>query len=352
MALALQLGRRGQGQVWPNPAVGCVIVQHDRVVGRGQTQVGGRPHAEVVALAQAGLKAVGATVYVTLEPCAHHGHTPPCAQALIDAKISRVVVATYDPDPRVNGQGVAMLQAAGIAVTTGVLKDQADDDHAGFFGRILHRKPFVTLKTAMTLDGRIATSTGESQWITGPDARRVVHAMRARHDAVIVGAGTVRADDPRLTVRDMGDRRQPVRVVVSTDLALPLTSQMFATTNDAPVYLCHGPADASAFVRQGAVSLPSKLIDGRVDVRDALAQLADRGVTRVFCEGGGGLAASLLDAGLVDRLEVFQAGKAIGADGIPGVAAFGVTTLAAAPCFKLVGTRAIGGDVLTSWDRA
>ncbi len=351
MALALQLGRRGQGQVWPNPAVGCVIVNGGRVVGRGRTMIGGRPHAEVAALAEAGQNAAGATVYVTLEPCAHHGQTPPCAGALIAAKVAKVVVATGDPDPRVNGGGIAMLRAAGIDVVTGVMQTEADRDHAGFFSRVTRRLPYLTLKVATTLDGRIATKTGESQWITGPYARSSVHAMRAKHDAVMVGAGTVRADNPQLTVRGMGPRRQPVRVVVSSDLDLPIQSQMFSTTDDAPVWLCHGTGDATAFRAQGAESVPCPMVNGRVDVAAALTALADKGLTRVFCEGGGGLAASLLTAGLVDRLEVFQAGKVIGADGIAAVASMDVAHLADAPNFRLVATRRIGDDVLSSWDR-
>lgn len=351
MALALQLGRRGLGQVWPNPAVGCVVVSAGRIVGRGRTMIGGRPHAEVVALAEAGIQAKNATVYVTLEPCAHYGHTPPCADALIEAKVARVVVAVGDPDPRVDGGGIAKLRDAGVEVEIGVLEAEALRDHAGFMGRVTKRKPFVTLKIATTVDGRIATHSGESQWITGPDARRAVHAMRARHDAVMVGAGTVRADDPQLTVRGMGARRQPVRVVVSSDLNLPRAAQMFATTEEAAVWLCHGPADATQFTAQGAETLPCPLVDGRVDLKTALGALADKGLTRVFCEGGGGLAASLLSDGLVDRLEVFQAGKIIGADGIAAVAGMGVDALADAAQFRLVQTRQVGADVLTSWDR-
>jgi diaminohydroxyphosphoribosylaminopyrimidine deaminase/5-amino-6-(5-phosphoribosylamino)uracil reductase len=351
MAVALQLGQRGLGQVWPNPAVGCVIVKNNRVVGRGRTMVGGRPHAEAEALAQAGTLANGATVYVTLEPCAHQGKTPPCAQALIDAKVARVVIATGDPDPRVDGGGIAMLRAAGISVTTDVLRDAANSAHAGFFQRIKHQRPFLTLKVAITLDGRIATKTGESQWITGPAARLVVHGMRAKHDAVMVGAGTVRADDPQLTVRGFGARRQPVRVVVSRDLNLPVTAQMFQTTQDAPVWVCHGPADASQFQALGVESLACNVNEGRVDLESVLNALAEQGLTRVFCEGGGALAASLLAEGLVNRLEVFQAGKVIGGDGVAAVAAMGVARLSDAPNFQLVATRRIGGDVLTSWDR-
>lgn len=352
MALALSLGQRGMGRVWPNPAVGCVIVKNGLIVGRGWTADGGRPHAEAVALAQAGASAKGATVYVSLEPCAHHAKTPPCAQALIDAQVARVVVATGDPDPRVAGRGIAMLKAAGVAVTQDTLKEQADQDHAGFFLRVRQNRPFVTLKLAGTLDGRIATATGESQWITGPDARRAVHMMRARHDAVMVGAGTVRADDPSLTVRGIGVTRQPVRVVVSRMMRLDPQLQLARTASDIPVWLCHGAeADVAAWTAQGAQSLPCATASGAVDVADAMQVLAARGITRVFCEGGGMLAASLLNAGLVDRLVVFCAGRAIGAEGTPMLAAMGVSVLAHAPRFALHDVRQVGDDICHTWHR-
>ena len=351
MALALSLGRRSMGQVWPNPAVGCVIVNHGRVVGRGTTGAGGRPHAEAIALAQAGPAARGATVYVTLEPCAHTGRTPPCAHALVKAGVARVVVACGDPDPRVDGAGLKALRAAGIVVETGLFAAEARRDHAGFLRRVTSGMPYVTLKLATTLDGCIATRTGESQWITGPDARRAVHALRARHDAVMVGAGTLRADDPQLTVRGVAARRQPARVVISSDLTIPDAAGMFATTDIAPVWLCHGAGvDADHFVQKGAVSVPCALDNGRVDLRAALCAMAERGVTRVFCEGGGALAASLLKARLVDRLEVFQAGKVIGADGTAAVAGMDVVALDAAAQFTCAAHRHIGADTWTSWD--
>lgn len=352
MALALSLGRRGMGRVWPNPAVGCVIVKDGLIVGRGWTADGGRPHAETRALAQAGTAARGATAYVTLEPCAHHGKTPPCAQALIDAKVARVVIAAGDPDPRVAGKGVGMLRDAGIAVTTAVLQAAAEADHAGFLQRITRKRPFLTLKLAGSLDGRIATATGESQWITGPEARRAVHMMRARHDAVMVGAGTVRADDPSLTVRGVGIDRQPVRVVVSRAVKLSAGLQLARTANEVPVWLCHGTgADVAAWTAQGAVSLPCATASGAVDPTDALHVLARKGITRVFCEGGGMLAASLLNAGLVDRLVVFSAGAAIGAEGTPMLAAMGVSKLAEAPRFALRDVRRLGADICHTWHR-
>lgn len=353
MALALMLGRRGMGRVWPNPAVGCVIVNDCNIVGRGWTADGGRPHAEAIALAQAGSAADGATVYVTLEPCAHHGKTPPCSNALIKANVARVVIAADDPDERVNGRGIAMLRDAGVQVDCGVGNKAAARDHAGFLSRITQGRPFVTLKLAGTLDGRIATATGESQWITGPEARRMVHMMRARHDAVMVGAGTVRADDPSLTVRGLGIVHQPVRVVVSRALKIPVTSQLAQTARDTPVWLCHGPeADVAGWTAKGAVSLPCATAANQVDPHAIMTTLADQGITRVFCEGGGMFAASLLNAGLVDQLVVFSAGAAIGAEGTPMLAAMGVDQLIGAPRFALESVRPIGGDICHVWSKS
>ncbi|MDF1853842.1 bifunctional diaminohydroxyphosphoribosylaminopyrimidine deaminase/5-amino-6-(5-phosphoribosylamino)uracil reductase RibD [Pseudooceanicola sp.] len=355
MTLALSLGRRGQGRTWPNPAVGCVIVAEGRIVGRGWTQPGGRPHAEPVALAQAGDRGRGATAYVSLEPCAHHGQTPPCVEALIGAGIARVVAPMDDHDPRVAGQGFAILRAAGVEVVTGVLADQAARDLAGFFLKTDQGRPFVTLKLATSFDGRIATATGESQWITGPEARRAVHAMRMRHDAVLIGAGTARADDPSLTVRDLGSRHQPVRVVISRRLDLPLTGKLAHTACEVPVWLCHGPdADAeriSAWRGLGARLLPCTLSGRSLDVGSALAALGAAGLTRVFCEGGGTLAASLLQAGLVDEVVGMTAGLMLGAEGRPGIGALGLDHLATAPRFQLREVRPLGADVLHVWTR-
>ena len=355
MSMALGLGRRGMGRCWPNPAVGAVIVRDGRVVGRGWTQPGGRPHAEVVALAQAGDLARGATAYVTLEPCAHHGKTPPCAEALIAAGVARVVAAVEDSDARVAGRGFALLQDAGIAVTTGVLADEAARDHAGFFLRTEQGRPYVTLKLASSVDGRIATGTGESKWITGPAARREVHAMRARHDAVMVGAGTARADDPSLTVRDLGVEDQPVRVVVSRHLDLPLMGTLARTASEVPVWICHGPgADAArvaTWEELGARLIRCQVTGVQLDPGDVLRQLGAAGLTRVFCEGGSALAASLLALDYVDELITFNAGLAIGAEGLPAIGALGLDRLANAPRFRLSETRAVGPDVMTRWHR-
>jgi len=351
MALALSLGRRGMGRVWPNPAVGCVIVKDGVIVGRGRTADGGRPHAETEALAQAGPRAKGATVYVTLEPCSHHGKTPPCADALIAARVAVVVVATGDPNPQVSGAGLERLRNAGITVRLGVLGGEANVDHTGFFLTQTAKRPFLTLKLATTLDGRIATKTGDSQWITGPQSRRFVHAMRARHDGLMVGAGTVRADDPMLDVRDMGSVPQPVRVVVSSDLNLPMDGKLAKTAKTQPLWLCHG-GDSSDWEHLGAKSLPCNILDEKVDVADAMQKLAEAGLTRVLCEGGGQLAASLLQAGMVDELVVFQGPKMIGGDGLAAIGSLGVSRLADAPQFTLLEQRQLGGDVMQRWQVA
>lgn len=354
--MAIALGARGLGRTWPNPAVGCVLVADGVVVGRGWTQPGGRPHAEVCALEQAGARARGATAYVSLEPCAHHGKTPPCAEALVAAGVARVVTALTDPDPRVAGRGHALLRAAGIGVTEGVETARAAQVNAGFLSRVARGRPWVTLKLALTLDARIATATGESRWITGPEARRRVHLMRATHDAVLVGAGTARADDPDLRVRDLGIPYQPVRIVADSRLGLSLESRLGRGIGAAPVWLLHGPRapeDACEAWRDAGAELILCGIDpmGHLEMRDALGQLAERGLTRLLCEGGGGLAASLMRADLVDELVVFSAGHLFGADGTPGLAALGVTTIGP-PGWRLAAATPVGRDLMHVWHRA
>lgn len=356
MAHALALGMRGLGQVWPWPSVGCILVRDGHVVGRGTSDAQTLRHAERVALDQAGDAARGATAFVTLEPCSHQGRTPPCADALITAGVSRVVVASADPNPLVAGQGLEKLRAAGVTVETGLLKDQADQQHKGFFSVITRDRPMVTLKLATTLDGRIATASGESRWITGPEARRVVHAMRMSHDAVLVGGGTARADDPTLTVRDMGAQRQPVRIVASRRLDLPWPNRLAATISEGPVWLVHGAGDAASndvrkWQQSGATLLGAQVADGQIEPRAMLQILGEQGLTRVFCEGGGMLAASLLSARLVDELVVMTAGLALGAEGQPALGPLGVSSLAEAERFDLIETRAVGGDVLHRWVR-
>ena len=355
MQAALALARRGLGNVWPNPAVGCVIVRDGRVVGRGWTQPGGRPHAETEALARAGDAARGATVYVTLEPCSHWGRTPPCADALIAAGVQRVVAAVEDPDPRVAGGGIARLREAGITVETGLCKAEAAEVNLGFFTRVGLGRPMVTLKLATSLDGRIATASGESRWITGPEARARAHLLRATHDAVLVGTSTAIADAPELTCRLPGlASRSPVRVVLDRSLRIPPAAHLFATARETPTWLLTLPsADPTRqqALRDAGVEVIAAASDaaGQIDIAAALALLGARGLTRLLVEGGGRLAASLLRAGLVDRLVWLHAPLLLGGDGLPAIAVLGLAALAEAPAFERLETETVGADTLTTF---
>ena len=356
MRAALSLARRGLGNVWPNPAVGCVIVRDGIAVGRGWTQPGGRPHAETEALRRAGEAARGATAYVTLEPCCHWGRTPPCTDALLAAGIARCVIALRDPDPRVNGEGIARLAAGGVTIAEGVAEAEAAEVNLGFVSRIRAGRPMVTLKLASTLDGRIAAPGGESRWITGEASRRIAHLLRAAHDAVLVGAGTAASDDPALTVRIPGvvpaGRPGPVRVVADGRLRMPLTSILVATAREVPTWILTLPGNDRA--RIGALSEAGCTVievrqdqaTGQPDLADALRTLSGRGITRVLAEGGGTLAAALLAADLVDRLAWFGAPAVIGADGVPAIGALGLPGIAAMPRFRRLSLAAPGGDLL------
>jgi diaminohydroxyphosphoribosylaminopyrimidine deaminase/5-amino-6-(5-phosphoribosylamino)uracil reductase len=351
MRAALGLARRGLGRVWPNPAVGCVVVHDGQVVGRGWTAPGGRPHAETQALAVAGARAQGATAYVTLEPCSHHGKTPPCAEALIKAGIARVVVAIEDPDPRVSGRGLARLRAAGLTVELGLLAEAAGEMNAGFFRRVCDGRPLVTLKAATSLDGRIATRIGQSQWITGTEARAAGHLLRAENDAILVGSGTALLDDPTLTCRLPGmEDRSPIRLVTDSRLRLPLTHQLVATARAVPTWLItrddNPPERLQAYAGAG-VELIEVAADraGGVDLELALAELGRRGLTRVLVEGGAHLAASLFRHDLVDRIAWFRAPIMLGGDGIPAAVSFGLDQLDAAPRFTRMAVAELGDDL-------
>jgi diaminohydroxyphosphoribosylaminopyrimidine deaminase/5-amino-6-(5-phosphoribosylamino)uracil reductase len=357
MRAALGLARRGLGRTWPNPSVGCVIVDETgAIIGRGWTQTGGRPHAETEALKQAGARAKGATAYVTLEPCAHFGKTPPCADALIAAGIARVVVAITDPDPRTAGQGLARLRGSGIAVSEGTCTNDAREVTAGFLTRIEKGRPYFILKSATTMDGRIAAHTGASQWITGEAARARGHLMRAESDAVMIGIGTAMADDPMLDVRLPGlQEYRPVRIVADGQLRLPLTSKLVTTAQSQPLWIITRPgADAArteALKNAGAEIIQVATIpSGALDLPAAARELAARGLTRVLVEGGGQLAASMIHAGLIDRIAAFRAGRVMGGDGLPAIAAMSVASPDAAPRFTLRHIERVGEDVLETWD--
>ena len=355
MSLALSMGLRGMGQTWPNPSVGCVVVIDNQIIGRGTTADGGRPHAEVVALAQAGAKAFGATAYVTLEPCAHTGKSPPCTEVLIKSGIARVVAAVCDHDPRVNGKGFSALKAAGIDVVTGVMADRAAHDHSGFFLSISQDRPFLTLKMATSFDGRIATASGQSKWITDAAARRLVHLMRSRHNAVMVGGGTARLDDPSLNVRNLGIARQPVRVVVSRHLDLPDDSIFARTARQNPLWICHSQEAKTSQIQKwqkiGAKPIICDVKNDLIDLKDLMARLVSLGLTRVFCEGGGALAASLIKSDLVDELIGFGAGVLMGSEGKSSIGDLGLDDLASAKRWALQDMQKVGPDIFHKWSR-
>ncbi|UCH76146.1 MAG: bifunctional diaminohydroxyphosphoribosylaminopyrimidine deaminase/5-amino-6-(5-phosphoribosylamino)uracil reductase RibD [Rhodospirillales bacterium] len=360
MRAALSLAGRGLGQVWPNPAVGCILVaghSQDMILGRGWTQPGGRPHAETEALARAGDAARGATAYVSLEPCAHQGRTPPCAMALVKAGVARVVTAIEDPDVRVRGGGLRQLRDAGAVVECGLLREEAEALNAGYLMRVRAGRPLVTLKLATTLDGRIATHGGESRWITGEAARRRAHLLRARNDAIMVGIGTALADDPDLTCRLPGlEERTPVRIVVDARLHLSLTSRLVITASRTPTWLVTVPGGDRGR-RQAFEDCGVRIVevaegpDGYPAPAEMLVALGKAGLTRILVEGGGHLAAGLLRADLVDRLQWFRAAGIIGGDGVPAVAAYGIDRLSLMRRYRRRSVRWIGEDLLESYAR-
>lgn len=360
MRAALALARRSLGTTWPNPAVGCVMVRDGLVLARGRTREGGRPHAEADAIAQAaeaGQSLKGATAYVTLEPCSHHGRTPPCADALVAAGVSRIVSALEDPDPRVKGQGHARLKAAGLAVEIGEGGAEAAEINAGFLLRVHEGRPLFHLKMAGSLDGRIATASGESKWITGEAARRDGHRLRAIHDAILVGATTAAADDPELTCRLPGlGVRSPVRIVLDSQARLSPGSKLAASARVTPVWLvCAKSAPADRRDTLSALGVEVVEVDGgsdgRIDVSAAARTLGTRGLTRVLVEGGGQVAASFLKAGLVDRISSYRAGLVLGGDSRSAVGGLNLARLGSAPRFRLVSARHLQGDTLETWRR-
>lgn len=356
MALALALGERGLGRVWPNPSVGCVLVRDGAIVGRGWTQPPPGNHGEVEALRRAGDRALGATAYVTLEPCCHYGRTPPCTMALIHGGVRRVVVAATDPFPRVDGRGIEQLRQSGIQVDIGLMKEEAENQHAGFLLKVKKNRPLVTLKLATSLDGRIATASGESQWITGPRARNAGHRLRASHDAIMIGSGTARIDDPSLTCRLPGmEPRSPVRIVVSRGGRLPLDSELArsAKTHRTWMMVASGmPAEAlGAHERAGIeiIRIGHDPEDEKLDLALMLKALAERGITRLLVEGGAALAGSLLGANLVDRLVIYQAPMVLGGDGLAAIAPLALDRLADAPAFERKATEVLASDLAATY---
>ncbi len=348
MQAALGLGARGQGNVSPNPSVGCIIVKDNVVVGRGWTQPSGRPHAEAKALQQADDQAKGATAYVTLEPCSHYGVTPPCAEALIKAEIGRVVVAMRDPDERVNGSGINMLRQAGINVTENILSQDAEAFHLGFVLKATENRPTFTLKLAVSNDGKIAKANGDSKWITGPEARQFGHMMRAKHDGILVGVNTVLADNPMLSCRVNGlESKSPIRIILDTNLQTPLTAQVVQTADEIKtVIVTEVNNNVDAFSACGVEILN---VRSTRDMREVSALLANFGFTSVMIEGGAQIAASFARAKLIDQHAIFRAPTIIGEDGINAIQGLSLERYIADPSFVIETTRNLGPDVLTTY---
>jgi diaminohydroxyphosphoribosylaminopyrimidine deaminase/5-amino-6-(5-phosphoribosylamino)uracil reductase len=355
MELALALGRRGLGRTWPNPSVGAVVVRREAdgpvILGRGWTKPGGRPHAETQALERAGGSARGATLYVTLEPCSHFGQTPPCADAIIAAGIAQVVSALEDPNPQVAGAGHRRMAAAGITVRVGIGADAARRAHAGHIRRMRERRPHVTLKLAVSADGKAGLAGRRPAPITGESARARVHLMRAMNDAVLTGIGTVLADDPLLTCRlpGMADR-SPVRVVLDGELRLGLGTRLVATARETPLWVVTSDLAAEdraeALRSAGAEVLRVPAVEGRLDLAAVLDRLAERGITRLMVEAGPILAAAMIGADLIDEAALLRSSKIVGPDGIDALEGLSLLALTRSPRLELIRTEIVGPDTI------
>jgi diaminohydroxyphosphoribosylaminopyrimidine deaminase/5-amino-6-(5-phosphoribosylamino)uracil reductase len=359
MALALTLGRRGQGRTWPNPAVGAVVVKDGVIVGRGWTQPGGRPHAEPEALNRAGEAARGATLYATLEPCSHIGKSPPCADAIIAAGIARVVSAIEDPNPEVAGQGHAKLRAAGITVDIGLGAAEAAHDHAGHFRRIRDKRPHVILKLAVSSDDKIGAAGRKPVAISGETAKARMHLLRAQSDAILVGIGTVLADDPLLTCRLPGmEARSPVRVVLDRALRIPGTSRLVHSARETPLWvMTSNLAEAPAAMKLGAagaqvIRVATASTPPGLDLPAVLHALSGKGITRLLVEGGARVASSFVASGLVDEFWLLRGADPVGADGIAALDALPLTSITQSPAFKLRVSETLEKDTLTIYERA
>jgi diaminohydroxyphosphoribosylaminopyrimidine deaminase / 5-amino-6-(5-phosphoribosylamino)uracil reductase len=362
MAAAIALARRGAGRAWPNPAVGCVIVRTERgypeVVGRGVTASGGRPHAEVLALREAGEAAAGSTVYITLEPCAHHGRTPPCADALVASRVARVVTGVEDPDHRVAGRGHAMLEAAGIAVTRHVLAREAVRLHAGHITRVRHGRPSVALKLAVSADGCIGRAGAGQVRISGDTSKAYAHGLRSECDAIMIGIGTVLEDDPELTCRLPGlTHRSPVRVVVDPKAQTPVQSNLVRSSGSVPTWIFTAP-DAPAdriealSVAGARIVMAERNAAGRLELPDILSQLARDGITTLVSEGGARIARTLVESDLVDEFHIVRSEVRVGEGGTEALAGLSLDAVLASPTFVNAERRRLGEDTLTHlWRR-
>ena len=355
MALALTLGRRGQGRTWPNPAVGAVVVKDGVIIGRGWTQPGGRPHAETEALRRAGGQARAATLYTSLEPCSHHGKTPPCVDAIIGAGVTRVVSALADPNPLVAGAGHWRMAEQGIVVEVGIGAEEARRAHAGHIRRVQDGRPHVTLKLAVSSDEKVGLAGRKPARITGEDAAARVHLMRARNDAVLTGIGTVLADDPLLTCRLPG-MHSPVRIVLDAMVRVPLASKLVETARQTPLWLISGgaaiPEREQALLAHGVELMAVASRDGKIDIAAALELLAQRGITRLMVEAGPILAAAFLRADLVDEATLFRSTHVIGKNGIDALDGLPLSALTQSPRLKPIGTEKLRDDTVEMFERA
>lgn len=345
MTQALRLAEQGLYSTMPNPRVGCVVVKDGKVIGEGAHLKAGTPHAEVHALSQAGDLSKGATAYVTLEPCSHHGRTPPCAEALINAGVTKVIIAMQDPNPLVEGQGVAALQAAGIQVSTGLMQKQAHDLNVGFVARMTQKKPFVRSKIAASLDGKTALSNGTSQWITGPAARANVQHWRARSCAILTGIGTVLQDNPSLTVREIDIDRQPLCVVVDSRLRMPLDAKLLKNQQVLIAYATDDTNKAEQLTAMGISLLCIPNADGKVCLSSLLQHLASTEVNEVMVEGGDGLNGALMALKLIDELVIFYAPKLMGSDGKGMFALPALQTMEEVVSIDVYDVRQFGDDI-------
>jgi diaminohydroxyphosphoribosylaminopyrimidine deaminase / 5-amino-6-(5-phosphoribosylamino)uracil reductase len=356
MALALTLGRRGLGRTWPNPAVGAVIVKDGVIVGRGWTQPGGRPHAEVEALRRAGEAARGATLYVTLEPCSHYGKSPPCADGIVAAGLGRVVSAIEDPNPEVAGQGHARLRSAGIVVDVGTGAGEARRDHAGHIRRMRDGRPHVMLKLAISADGKVGAAGRTPVAITGAEVRDRVHLLRAQSDAIMVGIGTALADDPLLTCRLPGmEKDSPVRIVLDTSLRLPPASRLAQTAREVPVWVVTGAnaprAAEEVLAGDGVVVLRAPERGDGLDIAAVLKLIAGRGITRLMVEGGPTLAAAFVAAGLVDEAVLFHSPTIVGPDGMDALDGLPLGALTRSALLRHLASEPIGADRCDVYER-
>ena len=358
MQLALTLGRRGQGRTWPNPAVGAVVVRDGVIIGRGWTQPGGRPHAEPEALKRAGEAARDATLYVTLEPCSHVGKSPPCTDAIIAAGIARVVSAIEDPNPEVAGQGHARLRAAGISVDIGLGALEDARDHAGHSRRIRDKRPHVILKLAVSSDDKIGAAGRKPVAISGEAARARVHLLRAQCDAILVGIGTVQADDPLLTCRLPGmEARSPVRIVLDRSLRIPGTSRLVHSARETPLWvMTSNLSEAPAAMKLGAagaqvIRVATTSTPPGLDLSAVLHALSEKGITRLLVEGGARVASSFVALGLVDEIWLLRGADPVGADGIAALDALPLTSITQSPAFRVRASETLQKDTLTIYER-